>query len=199
VADGRSAGGEIRVWDLFVRVFHWGTAALVGVAFLTEDMKSLHEAAGYVVLPLVLARIAWGFVGPRHARFSDFVTRPATTLAYLRALRAGRAPRFFGHNPAGGAMVVALLALLVVVAGSGWMSETDRWFGVPWVADLHAAAANLLFWLVGLHVAGVVLSSWLHRENLIRAMFTGRKSATLPSGQVQHEDAPAAGARLRPR
>lgn len=171
---------QVRVWDPFVRVFHWGTVALFFATFFSPDYKWLHEPLGYTVLGLVVARILWGLVGSRHARFTDFVHRPRTVMAYLRQLRTGDAPRYLGHNPAGGAMVALLLVMLVVVAGSGWMTETDRWFGVPWVDHLHHISAHLLLILVGVHVTGVVVSSVLHRENLVRAMVTGRKPAELP-------------------
>ncbi len=166
----------VLVWDRFVRLFHWATALLVLIAFLTtDDLRWLHEDAGYAVLALVAARIVWGVVGGRHARFVSFVCGPRDVARYLRLLRSGRAPRYLGHNPAGGIMIVALLALLVVVGGSGWLSETNAYFGVPWVDHLHHVSAHLLLVLVGLHLAGVVMSSWLHRENLVRAMVTGRK------------------------
>ena len=175
---GRSApGAQVRVWDLFVRMFHWATVVLFTTAFLSSDAKWLHEPVGYVVLALAAARIAWGFVGTRYARFTSFVTSPAHVVQYLRQLRQGRAPRHLGHNPAGGAMIVVLLVMLVLVGGSGWMSETDRWFGVRWVSALHSITANLLVLLVIAHVLGVVVSSVLHRENLVRAMITGRKPA----------------------
>jgi len=188
---------EAFVWDRFVRVFHWTTVALVATAFTVDD-RWLHEAVGLAVLPLVATRIIWGFVGPAHARFSDFVVRPSGVLAYLRAARARHAPRYLGHNPAGGAMVVALLALLPIVALSGWMSQTDRWFGVPWVSDLHAVSANLLLLLAGLHIAGVIVSTLLHRENYIRAMFTGRKPARLPGEEAEDEQSAPAGPGLYP-
>lgn len=172
----RSVPGETHVWDGFVRLFHWATAALVLIAAVVDN-RAIHEAAGLTVLPLVGLRIVWGFAGPAHARFSDFVRRPAAVVGYLRALRGGHPPRYLGHNPAGGAMVVVLLGLLVLTAGSGWLSETDRFFGVQWVSDLHAIVANTLLWAVGLHVAGVLISSRLHKENLVRAMLTGRKPA----------------------
>ncbi len=167
----------VRVWDPFVRLFHWGTVALFATAFLSSDSQWLHQPIGYVSLGLVLLRLVWGLVGTRHARFADFVTSPGAVLAYLRDLGQGRARRYLGHNPAGGAMVVLLLAMLVVVGVSGWMSTTDTFFGVPWVDHLHHFTAHLLLVLVGLHLAGVVVSSLLHRENLIRAMVTGRKDS----------------------
>lgn len=173
-----AADETVPVWDRFVRVFHWGTAILLLIEYLTtDDGRTLHHWAGYGILVLVAARIAWGVIGSRHARFASFVSGPRTVLAYLRALRHGHAPRHLGHNPAGGAMIVVLLALLVVVAGSGWLSETDTFFGVPWVDHLHHFSAHLLLVVIGLHLAGVAVSSWLHRENLVLAMLTGRKAA----------------------
>ncbi len=197
-ANRPAAPAEICVWDGLVRLFHWGTAALVAVAFIVDN-RAVHEAAGLAVLPLVALRIFWGFTGPAHARFADFVARPGTIIAYLRALRGGHPPRYLGHNPAGGAMVVGLLALLLITAGTGWMSETDRWFGVPWVSDLHATASHLLLIMIGLHVAGVLASSLLHRENLVRAMLTGRKPVSVPDAEPQHEHRPAARPSFRPR
>ncbi len=178
--DRTTPDGEIRVWDGFVRAFHWTTVALFAIAFLTPDFKWLHEPVGYVLLGLAGARILYGFVGLGYARFTSFVTSPGEVRRYLTLLREGRAPRHLGHNPAGGAMIVVLLAMLVVVAGSGWMSETDRWFGVPWVDHLHHISAKVLLLFIGVHVTGVVVSSLLHGENLVRAMITGRKAARLP-------------------
>jgi cytochrome b len=163
------------VWDPFVRIFHWSTVGLVAVAFFSDANRPVHDTAGYIVLALVVARIAWGLIGSAHARFSDFLAPPGRILAYLRDIPAGRARRYIGHNPTGGAMIVALLSLLVITAGSGWLSETDAFFGISWVSHLHHRAAHLLLVLAGLHVLGVVVSSLLHRENLVVAMITGRK------------------------
>ncbi|MGH7153726.1 MAG: cytochrome b/b6 domain-containing protein [Acetobacteraceae bacterium] len=164
------------VWDRFVRLFHWSIVALVLLAWSTTDgPRAVHEDAGYAVLVLVALRLAWGLMGTPYARFVGFVHRPRTVMRYLTALCEGRAPRYLGHNPAGGAMIVVLLTLLVVASGSGWMSQTDAWFGVPWVDRLHHVSSHLLIIMAGIHVAGVIVSSWLHRENLVLAMITGRK------------------------
>jgi len=167
---GRGQRGWSVVWDPFVRIFHWCTVGLVAVAFFTDADRAVHDIAGYIVLALIVARIAWGLVGSAHARFSDFLAPPGRVLAYLRDVPAGRARRYVGHNPAGGVMIVALLALLLITVGSGWLSETDAFFGISWVSHLHHRAAHLLLVLVGLHVLGVVVSSVMHRENLLLAM-----------------------------
>jgi cytochrome b len=170
-----TAPASVKVWDPLVRLIHWGLAAAVIFALLSDASRNLHETAGYIAAGFVLLRIVWGFVGSAHARFADFVRPPGTVLAYLRDVARLHPRRYLGHNPAGGAMILALLGLVLVAALSGWMSETDRFFGVYWVEAVHAGSANLLIGLVALHVVGVVVSSLLHGENLIRAMFTGRK------------------------
>ena len=179
----------VPVWDRFVRLFHWSMVSLVAIAFLTtDDARWLHELAGYAVLALIAARLIWGVVGTHHALFISFIAGPRAVLRYLRLLRDGRAPRYLGHNPAGGAMIAALLVLLVIVSGSGWLSETDAYFGVPWVDHLHHYSAHLLLALVGLHLAGVIVSSWLHRENLVLPMLTGRKPLHLSErAKFEHE------------
>jgi cytochrome b len=188
---------RIRVWDPFVRIFHWSLAVAFAVAFLTEDeLASVHEFAGYIVGALVATRVLWGFVGPRHARFADFVFRPATVLAYTKALVTFRAERHLGHSPAGGAMVVVLLVFLALSVATGIMADQGdgRGAGLAVVSsaladsdegeregsalgDVHAALSNFTFLLVLLHVGGVVLASFVHRENLARAMITGDKRA----------------------
>lgn len=177
-AGGHAPGARVvRVWDPLLRVFHWTLAACVAIALVLEAGTDLHEAVGYVVLGLLAFRLLWGFVGPRRARFADFVRGPGAIAAYLRDLAGGRPQRHLGHNPAGGAMVVVLLATLAVVAGSGAIMDTDRFWGVAWIEELHETAASLLYALVPLHVLGVVVSSLLHQENLVRAMIHGYKPA----------------------
>ena len=167
----------VRVWDPLVRLFHWVLVISFTTAWLNTENKTLHKGAGYVVLALIAVRLIWGFVRSRHARFRDFVPRPQVLLAYLKSLRSGRPRRYLGHNPAGGAMILLLLTMLILTAGSGWLSTTDAFWGIGWVETLHAAAANLTVVLVFAHVAGVVFSSLAHRENLVLAMITGRKRA----------------------
>jgi cytochrome b len=177
MAAALSRAPAVRVWDPLVRLFHWSLVTCFALAWLSEPGERLHEVAGYVVLALIAVRVVWGFVGSRYARFRSFVPAPRELLGYLRRMVAARAERHHGHNPAGGAMIVALLAMLALTAGSGWLMITDRFWGVGWVEQLHDVAAWVTLALVGAHVAGVVVSSLAHRENLVRAMITGRKRA----------------------
>jgi cytochrome b len=165
----------LKVWDAFVRAAHWALVLSIAAAWFTRGAR--HEIIGYAALAVVALRVAWGFIGPRYARFAQFVRAPRATLDYSRALAAGRAPRYIGHNPLGGWMVVALLASVALTAASGWLSVTDRYWGVAWVQDVHEALADAMVFLVALHLAGVAHSSRRHRESLVAAMVTGRKRA----------------------
>lgn len=183
---------EVRVWDPLIRVFHWSLAGAFFVAFLTEDeSQNLHVWAGYTVFGLLAFRLVWGLLGSRYARFSSFVTPPRQALAYLLQALTLKAPRHLGHNPAGGAMIVLLLASLLVTTVSGLaLYGADAWQGPlagllhnvddAWIEvfeETHEVFANLTLALVLVHVLGVVWESLLHRENLVRAMITGRKRA----------------------
>jgi cytochrome b len=167
---------EVSVWDPFVRVFHWSIVALFAMAWITgDDLESVHVAGGYAIAGLVALRIVWGLVGPRHARFTNFVRGPRTVLRYLADTVRFRAKRYLGHNPAGGVMIIALIVALAATTVSGIGMEA-RWFGnAHWLEELHEALATLTLVLAGIHVAGVIAASLLHRENLIRAMLTGKK------------------------
>ena len=174
---------EVRVWDPLVRVAHWTLVTGIVASWITGELESerarhAHEWIGYAVLAVIALRMVWGWTGTHYARFSEFVRGPAHTFAYARSVAALSEPRYLGHNPLGGWMVVALLAMATAAGLSGWLSVTDRFWGVKWVQELHEALANTLYALVGLHVAGVIHTSVRHRENLVRAMFTGRKRAT---------------------
>lgn len=168
--------GTVRVWDPLVRIGHWGLAAAVAIAWLTGDeWQAVHEAAGYVATGVVAFRILWGFVGSRHARFSDFVRGPSAVVAYAGDVIRGRVRRYLGHNPAGAVMILALIGTVLALGLSGWLATTDRFWGAEWLEESHEALANLLLVLIALHVGGVVFGSLHDGENLVRAMVTGRK------------------------
>jgi cytochrome b len=190
---------KVRVWDLLVRIGHWVLVAAFAVAYLTEgEPRAVHTVAGYVVAIYVVARVVWGFVGTAPARFATFVVSPVTGLRYLGALLSGRAPRHIGHSPAGAWMILLLLAVLAAttVAGltlyavhdgagplAGFVAPATHGPGLPedpreefW-EETHELLANVTLLLVLLHVAGVVVASRAHKENLARAMVTGDKRA----------------------
>jgi len=177
------------IWDLPTRVSHWMLAACVIGAWLTaksERSRMLHLALGYSAGVLVAWRVVWGFVGSRYARFTEFVRSPAAALSYLRgylpaARAAGQAQtHYVGHNPAGGWAVLALLAVVALAVGTGWVTYQDD-SAELWGA-LHALAGNGIMVLVGLHVAAVIATGLLHRENLVRAMVNGYKRARSGEG-----------------
>lgn len=168
----------VKVWDGLVRAGHWLLVASVAGAWLTrEGGGRTHELIGYGSLAVLAVRLLWGFAGTRHARFADFVRGPATTLRYAVLVLHAREPRYLGHNPLGAWMILALVALVTATGASGWLYTTDRYWGVEWVERLHSVLADALLVLVALHVAGVLLASHRHRENLIAAMVHGRKRA----------------------
>lgn len=171
-----TAEGRHAVWDPVVRVLHWTLAASIAAAWLTRHGGGVwHERIGYASLAIVASRLAWGWIGPRYARFSHFVRPPAATLEYAGQMLAGKERRHIGHNPLGGWMILALLSITALAGLSGWLFITDAFWGVAWLEDLHEGLAIFLLVLIALHVAGVAAASWRHRENLVAAMIHGRK------------------------
>ena len=166
----------ISVWDPAVRLFHWSLVGAMAYEFIAEAGTDLHMSLGYILLGLVGFRLVWGFMGTEHARFKDFVRGPFTIAAYLRDIMRGSPALFVGHNPAGGAMVLMLLGMVGLTAGSGWLMDTDAFWGVAWIENVHRTAAYATLVFIGLHVLGVIAASLQHRENLVRAMITGKKS-----------------------
>ncbi len=215
-----AADNTIRVWDPIVRIGHWALVLSFFVAYFTEDdFLTQHVWAGYVVGVVVCIRLVWGLIGSKHARFSDFVQSPAKTIRHLGDLIGRRTKRYIGHNPAGGAMIVALLIGLsgTVYSGlvlyaieensgplAGWVSDNSTSTSLPAIIstaladeddddsddereehedeageefweEVHEFFANFMLLLIVLHVAGVLYSSYVEKENLPKAMFTGRK------------------------
>lgn len=166
----------MRVWDPLVRLFHWSLVASFAAAWLSANrFEDFHTQIGYAAGGLILFRLVWGLIGSRHARFRDFVTSPAAVLRYLRDILTGTEARYVGHNPAGGAMVLVMFLALGALIVTGWMMFTDTYYGDDRIAELHGMIAQGVLVLVGLHLAGVWLASRRHKENLVRAMITGKK------------------------
>ena len=171
-----NAPDMVKVWDWPLRAFHWSLAFFVLLAWFTAGkFDGLHRFAGYSVIVLISFRIGWGLFGTRFSRFHAIRRRLRAAPAYLWNLRHGRAGRYRGLNPAGTAMLVAMLLLLAVSTVTGWMSTTVRFFGVPWVEDTHGYVSDAVIVLAVVHVLGVLVMCVLQGENLVRAMITGWK------------------------
>jgi cytochrome b len=173
----------ILVWDAPVRVFHWLMVLCFAGAYLTAEEDSLrlvHVTLGYTMGGLVAFRLAWGLVGSRYARFSDFIRGPGAAMRYLRSLLSGRPEHYLGHNPAGALAIIALLGATVLLVATGW--ATDSHIGGDATEELHEVIANIMLVIVIVHVAAVLASSWLHRENLIGAMIHGHKAGAPDEG-----------------
>jgi cytochrome b len=167
---------SVLVWDLPLRVFHWLLAGSFTGAFLTaesERWRDVHAVLGYTVLALVAFRLLWGVFGTRYARFSALPLSPRRAFAYLRSLVSRRPEHHVGHNPAGSIAIYALLALAAVTALTGLAAFAD--YGGEALKELHDGLANAMLAVVIVHIAGVIVGSLAHRENLAAAMLTGRK------------------------
>lgn len=191
----------VRIWDLPTRLFHWGLVALVAFAWVSAELggslMDWHMRAGYAVLALVLFRLIWGVIGSRTARFASFVRGPGAVLAYLRTMLRPDAPHHLGHNPAGGAMILVLLAVLALQGGTGLFATDDILTEGPLVRHVSSATASLLtgiheanftllLALVALHVGAALFYLIIKHDNLIRPMITGRRA--VPAAQVPADD-----------
>ncbi len=177
----------VRVWDPLVRIFHWTLVLSFAIAWVSADeFDTLHFWAGYTIAALVAFRVVWGVIGTRHARFTDFVYRLSTIKSYLIDLAALRPKHYVGHNPAGGLMVIILLLSLGLLTFTGMASVAIDGIGPlagtwvesisgHWMEDVHEVVANLVLAFVLFHIAGVLVSSLVHGENLVRAMINGKK------------------------
>jgi cytochrome b len=206
---------KVLIWDAPVRVFHGLMVLSFAGAYLTaesERWRLAHVTLGYTMAGLLVFRVVWGFVGTRHARFATFVRGPAAVMRYLRGMIDGHPVHHPGHNPAGALAIVAILVLTAIVSATGWSAYSE--LGGEWLEELHEGAANAMLAVIGVHVAGVLIGSWMHRDNLIGAMLSGRKAgrpedavrsawrsvallmvaAVLAFWALQWQGAPAAGA-----
>lgn len=176
-----------KVWDPLLRIFHWSLVLFFSLAYITEDAwLSLHVAAGYAVTMLVAFRIIWGFIGPRYARFTLFIKSPSEVLTYIMNMLRFKVPHYLGHNPAAAAMILSLLLSTIMVCFSGMVIIAAEHQGplantffssvnAEWMEEIHEFFANFTLLLVILHITGVLFSSLVERQNLVRAMITGRK------------------------
>lgn len=187
------------IWDLPLRLCHWLLVLAVLGCWVTYrigiEAFNWHVWCGYVVLVLAAFRIAWGFVGPRHARFADFVGGPTRIRRYARALFSSDPTQHFaGHNPLGALMVIFILLLLAVEALSGLFANDEVVSSGPlygYVDDatsdawssLHRQGAKVVWVAVWLHIAAVFSYLLVKRDNLILPMITGRKQRSWLSAE----------------
>jgi len=177
----------VKAWDPLIRIFHWSLVFFFLVAFVTEDdWMSLHVQAGYAVSFLIGFRLFWGLVGTRNARFLSFIKSPKIVMSHLKGMLCFKRSHYLGHNPVAAVMVILLILSLslvcfsglVVIAseGQGPLADTlfASWRG-EWMEEVHEFLANFTMLLVIAHVSGVIFSSFLEGENLVKAMITGRK------------------------
>lgn len=166
----------VKVWDPFVRIFHWSLVSCVLLNyFVIDDGEDIHQWLGYAASALVGLRIVWGFIGTRHARFADFFPTPARLRDHWSAMRAGRPDHHVGHNPLGALMMLALMAVVIALGISGFLQTTDTFWGEEWLQELHEWLASALIALAGLHAAAAIIMGRIERTNLVAAMFTGVK------------------------
>lgn len=174
---------RVLIWDLPTRVFHWLLAASFLGAFVTaesERWRDVHVMLGYTMLGLIGFRLLWGVIGTRYARFGSFAFGPRSVARYLKSLFSRSPQHHLGHNPAGSWAIYALLAIAVATGLSGYLTFNE--IGGDWLAELHEGAGNAMLAVVLVHIAGVVVSSFLHRENLAAAMVNGFKAGRPADG-----------------
>lgn len=179
----RPALSSVKVWDLPTRVFHWLLALSFAGAFVTsesERFRDVHVMFGYTVAGLIAFRLVWGLIGTRYARFSSFTFSRERLVDYLKSLLLLSPRHYLGHNPAGAVAIFLLIGLSLLVALSGFATYQE--IGGEWLEELHEGTANLMLLVVGIHVLGVLVSSLMHRESLVRSMISGDKRGLAVEG-----------------
>jgi len=166
---------EVKVWDIFVRVFHWSVVAIVFLNFTLFEEGTTHEYLGYILLVFLLFRLIWGFIGTKYARFANFLPSIAKVKIHLADLKNTGESKHMGHNPIGAVMVFNLYITLILVSFTGWLGVTDQFWGTEWVEEVHEFFANYLLLSVFLHIGGVLFESIRTGVNLISAMINGIK------------------------
>ena len=167
---------KVHVWDKFVRIFHWSLVACVlANFFVIDDGETVHQWLGYTASILVCARIVWGFIGSRHARFSDFFPTPAAIRQHLRDMMSGSKAHHDGPNPLGAVVMLAMLVIVLSLGATGYLQTTDAFWGEEWLQELHEGLASALIALAGFHALAAIVMSRIERTNLVAAMITGIK------------------------
>ena len=167
---------QVRVWDPFVRMFHWSLVlAMLANAFFTRGDSLIHQGIGYFVAAMVSARVIWGFTGSAYARFASFPPDVAASIEQLSDIAVGRKTLHVGHTPLGALMIYNLLCTIMVICISGYLMTTDAFWGADWPEHLHKAAVTWAELSAVLHIVAVVAESFRTKVNLPGAMITGYK------------------------
>ena len=199
-----SQGNRLYVWDLPLRLFHWGLAVSVisGVVSVNMGRMDIHERAGLTVLALVLFRLIWGFAGGYNARFVHFVRPPLAVLRWLRTPQDKGMPRTAGHSPVAALSVLALLGIAAFMASTGLFSTDGILFDAPLahlspvppdlMAKIHHGGKPVLILLVLLHLGAILVYKFHKKIGLTKAMVTGRATdaperVTGPDGRITRQ------------
>jgi len=190
------------VWDLPTRLFHWLLVLSILASYLTADpgapSMQWHMWLGYWTTGLIVFRLLWGFVGPKHARFSQFIPGPRRLGAYLVTLFRRDSTPAVGHNPLGGLAVLLMLLMVTIQAASGlFISDDIVWTGpwnpavsgdtADWLGGIHHLNFDILIWVIALHVATILFYRVFKRQNLLTPMITGNKPAgiVIPGEEIE--------------
>ena len=174
----------IKVWDPLVRLLHWSLVVLfTSNALFTDPESRTHRMVGFMIVGLLALRLFWGLAGTEYARFSSFPPSPRAAIGQVREMLGWQSRAHAGHSPLGALMIYNLILTIGLIALSGWMMTTNRWFGIEWVEELHEAAVTWAEISVVAHIAAVFVESLRLRINLPKSMVTGYKTM---NGQDRH-------------
>lgn len=168
---------SLRVWDPFVRIFHWSLATLFAAnALIVDDDSEIHHWVGYAIVVLLCLRIVWGLIGSRYARFTSFPPSVNGSIEQVSDIVSGRRVPHAGHTPLGALMIYNLIATLFVICLSGYLMTTDLLWGVEWPEELHEVSVHWAEFSVLTHIIAVIFESVRTNVNLPKSMITGTKN-----------------------
>ena len=180
------------VWDLPLRLFHWLFSTSILASWYTAEIEEMeiHIWLGYFMIGLLVFRLIWGFIGPRHARFSSFLQRPPAIWLYLKGVTDRASPQSIGHNPLGGLMVIAMIVLAAAQAATGLFATDDIIWAGPYNPLVSGATAekltafhhynfNVILGAIVLHLLAIAYYAFAKRHYLVPPMLHGRKLATV--------------------